>query len=158
MNPSTGTFTTMDSYQGNIYEPASLHKYMYANANPVMNIDPSGYCSLPELSTDMTALEILGASIKFISISTIVGGFVGALLGGIDSALGGGGFKEIWKEALMGFGIGLALGAVLSTLMCFSVICPILLVIVQVFRVVLVTLGMVGAIVSCLEGNIAQAI
>ena len=84
MNPSTGTFTTMDSYQGNIYEPASLHKYMYANANSVMNIDPSGYCSIPELSTDMTALEILGASIKFISISTIVGGFVGALLGGIE--------------------------------------------------------------------------
>ena len=158
MNPSTGTFTTMDSYQGNIYEPASLHKYMYANANPVMNIDPSGYFSMPSLCVGMTVTQILEASISYISISMLVGGFMGALFGGVDAALGGGGFKEILKEALMGFGTGLVLGAVLSTLMCFSVIYPILLVIVQVFQVVLVTLGMVGAIVSCLEGNIAQAV
>ena len=43
MNPSTGTFISMDSYQGSIYDPVSLHKYLYANANPVMYKDPSGY-------------------------------------------------------------------------------------------------------------------
>ena len=158
MNPSTGTFATMDSYQGNIYEPASLHKYMYANTNPVMNTDTSGYCSMPELCVGMTALEVLKASIKFITINTLVGGFVGGILGGIDAALGGAGTKEIWKEALMGLGIGLALGAAISTLMCFSVIFPILQVALQVFRVVLFTLGMVGALVSYQEGNTAQAI
>ncbi|MDE6624896.1 MAG: hypothetical protein K2K56_00850, partial [Lachnospiraceae bacterium] len=42
MNPSTGTFISMDSYQGSIYDPVSLHKYLYANANPVMYTDPSG--------------------------------------------------------------------------------------------------------------------
>ncbi len=50
MNPSTGTFTTMDSYQGSIYEPVSLHKYAYANANPVTYTDPSGYFSIAETS------------------------------------------------------------------------------------------------------------
>lgn len=35
MDPSTGTFISMDSYQGSIYDPVSLHKYLYANANPV---------------------------------------------------------------------------------------------------------------------------
>ena len=48
MNPTTGSFTTMDSYQGNLYDPISLHKYAYANANPVSYTDPSGYFSLSE--------------------------------------------------------------------------------------------------------------
>ena len=51
MNPSTGTFISMDSYQGSIYDPVSLHKYLYANANPVMYTDPSGYFSFAECST-----------------------------------------------------------------------------------------------------------
>ena len=42
MNPSTGTFTTMDTYQGSIFDPVSLHKYLYANANPVTYSDPTG--------------------------------------------------------------------------------------------------------------------
>ena len=43
MNPSTGTFISMDSYQGNKYDPASLHKYTYAQNNPMMYNDPSGH-------------------------------------------------------------------------------------------------------------------
>ena len=34
MNPSVGRFITMDSYEGSIDDPVSLHKYLYANANP----------------------------------------------------------------------------------------------------------------------------
>ena len=40
MDPSTGTFISMDSYQGSLYDPVSLHKYLYANANPVKYTDP----------------------------------------------------------------------------------------------------------------------
>ncbi len=42
MNPNTGTFISMDSYNGSINDPVSLHKYLYANANPVTYSDPSG--------------------------------------------------------------------------------------------------------------------
>ena len=38
----------MDSYQGSIYDPVTLHKYLYANANPVMYVDPSGYSATAE--------------------------------------------------------------------------------------------------------------
>ncbi len=41
-NPVTGRFMTRDPYQGSIYDPASLHRYNYARANPVNFVDPSG--------------------------------------------------------------------------------------------------------------------
>ena len=41
-NPGTGRFPTADSYAGNNEDPLSLHKYLYAQDNPVDNDDPSG--------------------------------------------------------------------------------------------------------------------
>jgi len=58
MNPSTGTFISMDSYQGSIYDPVTLHKYLYANANPVMYTDPSGYSST--LQENLVSVGIAG--------------------------------------------------------------------------------------------------
>ena len=46
MDTSTGRFISQDSYVGSISDPISLHKYLYANANPVMLSDPSGYIGL----------------------------------------------------------------------------------------------------------------
>ena len=46
MDTSTGRFISQDTYQGTINDPVSLHKYLYANANPVTYSDPSGYVSL----------------------------------------------------------------------------------------------------------------
>ncbi len=34
----------MDTYEGDAYEPLSLHKYLYVNANPVDNVDQCGMC------------------------------------------------------------------------------------------------------------------
>jgi RHS repeat-associated protein len=42
MNPSSGRFWTLDTYEGSRYDSASLHKYLYASANPNNNTDPSG--------------------------------------------------------------------------------------------------------------------
>ncbi len=50
MSPETGTFITMDTYAGTLDNPVSLHKYLYANGNPVMYKDPTGNFSLMETS------------------------------------------------------------------------------------------------------------
>lgn len=38
----TGRFETMDPELGKIFDPATLHKYVYSRNNPVNRIDPSG--------------------------------------------------------------------------------------------------------------------
>jgi RHS repeat-associated protein len=42
MNPATGRFLTRDTHEGIVFEPATLHKYLYVANNPVNRIDPSG--------------------------------------------------------------------------------------------------------------------
>jgi RHS repeat-associated protein len=49
LNPDSGRFWTRDVFEGNLSSPDSLHKYLYAGANPVRFIDPSGQFSLSEL-------------------------------------------------------------------------------------------------------------
>ncbi len=39
---SIGRFTKRDSFEGRLEEPVTLHKYLYANDNPVTLVDPSG--------------------------------------------------------------------------------------------------------------------
>jgi|GEM_PF-4328434 RHS repeat-associated protein len=41
-NQEIGRFITADPVEGSIYEPISLHKYLYAGLDPVNKIDPSG--------------------------------------------------------------------------------------------------------------------
>ena len=61
MNPSVGRFITMDSYEGSIDDPVSLHKYLYANSNPVMYSDPIGQKFLA-----LKILAILGVQLLVI--------------------------------------------------------------------------------------------
>jgi len=45
-----GRYWTADTFAGRFDDPQSLHKYLYANANPVNKTDPSGFFSIVEES------------------------------------------------------------------------------------------------------------
>jgi RHS repeat-associated protein len=59
MDVETGRFWTMDVWEGGNSSPMSLHKYLYAHANPVMGVDPSGYLTLMSLQRQMTICQML---------------------------------------------------------------------------------------------------
>ena len=59
MDPSTGTFTSMDTYAGSLSDPMSLHKYLFANSNPIKYRDPSGHFTLAEMDTAITIAAIM---------------------------------------------------------------------------------------------------
>jgi RHS repeat-associated protein len=61
MNPLTGRFWSMDSYQGTGADPQSLHKYLYTGSDPTNRLDPSGNMSLSEINVSTTISTTLRA-------------------------------------------------------------------------------------------------
>ncbi len=59
----------MDTWEGKGCTPITLNKYLYANANPVMYTDPSGYMSLGESSAALQIMGVLAASAIAVSYS-----------------------------------------------------------------------------------------
>ena len=72
-DPGSGRFLRRDTYEGRLNEPITLHKYLYANANPVNGIDPSGLStiSLSELNLIQSMQQAL-SSIAVPSFTQIV--------------------------------------------------------------------------------------
>jgi choice-of-anchor A domain-containing protein/RHS repeat-associated protein len=65
-NQNNGRFTQMDTYAGNSQDPVTLHKYLYANADGVNKIDPSGNMTLG----DMSAAQSVSATLSRIAVGT----------------------------------------------------------------------------------------
>jgi RHS repeat-associated protein len=68
LNPDSGRFWSMDSYEGSPSDPASLHKYLYANANPIAYDDPSGNFSFGEMGS---VLDSIGSLARMVVPSVI---------------------------------------------------------------------------------------
>ncbi|WOO40240.1 tandem-95 repeat protein [Rubellicoccus peritrichatus] len=84
MSPDMGRFHTLDTYEGRNHAPITLNKYLYANANPVTFIDPSGQFSIKNVA--MTT-AIVGTLTTLANI-TITGIFATRALGGGDGPSG----------------------------------------------------------------------
>jgi hypothetical protein len=91
-NPATGRFVSMDPFADEVSDPRALHKYLYAGADPINNVDPSG--------KEFSFTGLLSAM--------AIGGAIGGAAGGIYAYATG---RSIWKGILLGGGIGAALGA-----------------------------------------------
>ncbi len=59
---SQGRFTQQDSWMGRNYDPITLHKYLYANADPGNVIDPSGHFGLASLGSTLNVLMNLSTA------------------------------------------------------------------------------------------------
>jgi RHS repeat-associated protein len=74
--PSIGRFLTTDPFAGRTIDPGSLHRYLYAGANPVNFKDPSGLAQTSaEAVTTVTLVDIL-ASIASNALTAITELFV----------------------------------------------------------------------------------
>jgi RHS repeat-associated protein len=71
-DPISGRFVSSDVFTGLISEPLTLHKYLYAGADPAGRIDPSGLFSISE---SLTVLAVKG--INFAIRHPYLVGFLG---------------------------------------------------------------------------------
>ncbi len=86
-----GRFTSFDTFDGHIADPITLNHYIYAGADPVDNIDPSGH-------------DFLGG----LAVSIGIGTTLGAIGGGVAAGLNG---TDILSGAVRGAALGAAGGA-----------------------------------------------
>jgi RHS repeat-associated protein len=60
-SPATGRFLTLDSWSGSDRSPLSLNKYLYADGNPVIGIDPTGRFTIIQSMVTVSVIGILSA-------------------------------------------------------------------------------------------------
>jgi RHS repeat-associated protein len=88
-NPSNGRFNQRDTFSGSNDDPQTLHKYLYANCDPISNVDPSGNSTL----CDVLCAIGIGLIISAIHLAPIFG--LSLLTGKAPDAVGFGAFGTL---------------------------------------------------------------
>ncbi len=116
LNMNTGRFWAMDTENGDDQAPLSLHKYLYAGANPVDHRDRSGndfdLGSTLAASAGGTTIFGMSALQSAIVIQAVTGGLFAASLSGFGAALEGQSPNDI--EAATGNPYNIAKGALFA--------------------------------------------
>ncbi len=68
LNPSSGRFQTVDSYEGRRFDPRTLHKYFYAHDDPINLTDPNGKSI--SIAGQLQTLAVLSVVVA-ISVATV---------------------------------------------------------------------------------------
>jgi hypothetical protein len=99
----------MDTFAGSNEDPLSLHKYLYAENNPINNSDPSGNDELADISIATT----IGAGLDstYNGVDTSVGGAVQATIIGVSKNESE---NQILAENAIGAVGGLVLGKIIG--------------------------------------------
>jgi len=92
-----GRFWTADTFEGSIFDPSSLHKYLYTSANPANRIDPSGRFGLAETTVANSIGSTLDA-IDGLSGSSIMQGLLNC--GQTQTDCGKATWTAYWQNAL----------------------------------------------------------
>lgn len=98
-DPTPGRLTTLDSFDGKLEAPQSLHKYLYCNADSVNFTDPSGCFSMGSM--------LSGLAIGSFLAGTLGGMAVGVLNAGVGLATG----QMDWQSAVNTYSRFTLLGA-----------------------------------------------
>jgi RHS repeat-associated protein len=102
-DPTTGRFNRLDPFAGLAHEPQSLHKYLYAHADPIMGVDPTGRAVSAAIGVGLTASGMYDTAMSIKDLATRVAAGAelrGALLKvAIDAALSVGAGKAFGLAA-----------------------------------------------------------
>lgn len=98
---SNGRFISQDPFSGNSQDPVTLHRYLYANNDPLDYHDPSGR------EGDLIETSVASSTSATLTASVLGRGLIGA---GIGGALGAGDAYLSGGNVLQGAATGAALG------------------------------------------------
>jgi hypothetical protein len=73
MDPTTGRFLSIDSWEGSPFDPPSLHKYAYAGSDTIDKKDPTGRFSMAEFGAVVAIVAVISA-IAHASYTAVTGG------------------------------------------------------------------------------------